>query len=162
EEYVYENEEDWADDWGDMGDFNVPEYTPKPKKFQSSLTLAIGFHTLLNTPSTAPEINFFKSGMFEFGFINRFRIGADNSPFWYNIGLSYVNNGVRWKGNSYILDRDIPTFTENSSALRRNRLTTDNIVLNTGFAYIQDKIRILFFEVNGFLVLNVSTYNEIQ
>jgi hypothetical protein len=162
EEYVYEDEENWADDWGDMSDFDMSEYMPKPKRFYSSMVLAIGFHTLLNTPATAPDINFFKSGLFEFGIMSRIRIGADKSPYWYNIGLSWVNQGVRWKGNSYLQDRETPTFTESALNLRSNRFSTSNIVLNTGFAYIQSKKRGLLLELNGFVGWNISTNSEIQ
>ncbi len=161
EEYVVEDLES-TEDWGDMEDFNMDDLMPKPKRYMSNMVLAIGFHTLLNTPSSAPDISFFKSGMFEFGFLSRFRIGAEKSPYWYNLGLSYVNSGVRWKGNSYLLDRDVPTFTVSPSDLRRNRFTTDNIVLNTGFAFMQNKKRGLVVELNGFLGWNVSNHNEIQ
>jgi hypothetical protein len=163
EEYAVEDvEEDWADDWGNMDDFNMDDYMPKPKRFKANMVLAFGFHTLLNTPAWAPDISFFKSGMFEFGFLTRFRIGADKSPYWYNIGLSYVNSGVRWEGTSYLLDRVTPTFEASQENLRRNRFTTDHIVLNTGFAYLQDKKRSLAIELNGFFGWNISSNNEIQ
>jgi hypothetical protein len=156
-------EDDWIeDDTDDDMDIEMP--SPAKKRFTASTVMGFGFHTLLNHPSTAPEVNFFRSGLFEIGFLGRIRFSKDNdkSPYFANVGLSYVFNSIRWKGNEYLLDRDVPTFTPSPQDLRRNDFENGYITLTAGLAYIQSKKRGLLFEVNAFAGYNVHSNNTIR
>lgn len=156
-------EEEWGDD-DTAEDLTMDMPTPGKKRFTASTVLGVGFHTLLNHPSTAPGINFFQSGMFDVGILGRVRLSKTNekSPFFANLGLSYVFNSIRWEGNEYLLDRDVPTFTPSPQNLRRNDFENGYITLTAGLAYIQSKKRGLLFEVNAFAGYNVHSNNTIR
>ena len=158
-------EEEWGDD-DTAEDLTMDMPTPGKKRFTASTVLGVGFHTLLNHPSNAPGIKFFRSSMFEVGILGRIRFSKSNtnSPFFANVGLSYLFNGFRWEGNDYLLDRDVPTFTNwpQSLDLSRNEFENGYIVLTGGLSYIQPKKRGLLFEINGFIGYNVHTSSTIQ
>jgi len=166
-EYV----DDWNPDWETTDDFNF-EFPKSPmakaRSFFSKFYLAFGFHTWIESnslmPAPTPELELWKGGFTEFGWLGSSRLGKPSSRFFVNYGISMVWNRARWD-NSLMLTTETPTGFVNVFAIenfKHTNLRTRYFTAMTGFSYVSSGKRSFRIDLNGFAGLRYRTSQSIR
>jgi len=142
---------------------------PKPaKRTYSGFNLAFGWHTLLlnNTPvegAIYPEIEFWRGGFSEIGYMLNTRLGGTRSPLFLNYGASLMYNRADIGGGNYFLQNENgPMFVDRQLDVRKSSLRTAYVNGTVGFKIAPGRRRGFHMEANAYGGVLFRTKQDIE